>query len=109
MTFRYAPSPGEDLVVLWQGPVSDLVVTIVPDQARKFSICHPEDIARTQVWCCANDQVNRNKWLAVMHRLGVDLYCEYGNGEIRRVRQGVQAQPEVQHERTEVVHDHLDE
>ena len=28
-----------------------------------------------------------------MHRLGVDLYCEDDDGEIWRVRQGVQAQP----------------
>ena len=78
------------MVVLAQVPVSDVVATIVPDQTRKFSICNPEDIDSTQVRCCAKDQVNRNKWLAVLHRLGVDLYCECGGGEIRRVRRGLQ-------------------
>ena len=74
--------------------VSNVIATIVPDQTRKFSICSGiEHIRRTQVWCCAKDQVNRNKWLAILHRLGVDLYCEYGDGQIQLVRQGVQAQP----------------
>ena len=93
MTFRSALRPGAEMAVVAQVPVSDFVVTIVPDQTRKFSICNPEDIDSTQVWCCAKDQVNRNKWLAILHRLGVDLYCEYGDGQIQLVRQGVQAQP----------------
>ena len=81
------------MAVLAEVPISDIVATIVPDQTRKFSICSgPEHIDRTQVWCCAKDQEYRNKWLAVLHRLGVDLYCEFGGGEIRCVRQGVQAQ-----------------
>ena len=82
------------MAVLAEVPVSDIVATIVfPDQTRytrKFSICIPEDIDSTQVWCCAKDQVNRNKWLAVLHRLGVDLYQEYRDGHIQRVRRGVQ-------------------
>ena len=90
MTFRSALRPGAEMAVVAQVPVSDFVVTIVPDQTRKFSICNPEDIASTQVWCCATDQVARNKWLAVLHRLGVDLYQEYRDGHIQRVRRGVQ-------------------
>ena len=85
------------MAVLAEVPVSDIVATIVfPDQTRytrKFSICIPEDIDSTQVWCCAKDQSTRDEWLAVLHRLGVDLYCEDDDGEIWRVRQGVQAQP----------------
>ena len=81
------------MAVLAEVPVSDIVATIVPDQTRKFSICNPEDIDSTQVWCCARDQVKRDEWLAVLHRLGVDLYREDDDGQIRRVRQGVQAQP----------------
>ena len=85
------------MAVLAEVPVSDIVATIVfPDQTRytrKFSICIPEDIDSTQVWCCAKDQADRNQWLAVLHRLGVDIYCEDDDGEIRRVRQGVQAKP----------------
>ena len=38
------------MAVVAQVPVSDFVVTIVPDQTRKFSICNPEDIASTQVF-----------------------------------------------------------
>ena len=90
MTFRSALRSGAEMMVVAQVPVSDFVVTIVPDQTRKFSICNPEDIASTQVWCCATDQVARNKWLAVLHRLGVDLYQEYRDGHIQRVRRGVQ-------------------
>ena len=90
MTFRSALRPGAEMAVVAQVPVSDFVVTIVPDQTRKFSICDPEDIASTQVWCCATDQVARNKWLAVLHRLGVDLYQVYRDGHIQRVRRGVQ-------------------
>ena len=83
-----------DGAMLAEVSVSKVIVTIVPDQTRKFSICSGiEHIRRTQVWCCAKDQVNRNKWLAILHRLGVDLYCEYGDGQIQLVRQGVQAQP----------------
>ena len=83
-----------DGAVLAEVSVSNVIATIVPDQTRKFSICSGiEHIRRTQVWCCAKDQVNRNKWLAILHRLGVDLYCEYGDGQIQLVRQGVQAQP----------------
>ena len=93
MTFRSAMSPGAEMVVLAQVPVSDVVATIVPDQTRKFSICIPEDIDSTQVWCCARNQVKRDEWLAVLHRLGVDLYREDDDGEMRLVRQGVQAQP----------------
>ena len=93
MTFHRAEQSGAETALLAAVPVSDLVATIVPDQTRKFSICNPEDIDSTQVWCCAKDQVNRNKWLAVLHRLGVDLYCEDDDGQIRLVRQGVQAQP----------------
>ena len=96
MTFHSTMHPDAEMAemaVLAEVPVSGLDVTIVPDQPRKFSICSgPEHIDRTQVWCCAKDQEYRNKWLAVLHRLGVDLYCEYGGGEIRCVRQGVQAQ-----------------
>ena len=83
-----------DGALLAEVSVSNVIATIVPDQTRKFSICSGiEHIRRTQVWCCAKDQVNRNKWLAILHRLGVDLYCEYGDGQIHLVRQGVQAQP----------------
>ena len=93
MTFRRAEQSGAETALLAAVPVSDIVATIVPDQTRKFSIRNPEDIDSSQVWCCAKDQVNRDKWLAVLHRLGVDLYCEYGDGQIQLVRQGVQAQP----------------
>ena len=95
MTFHRAEQSGAETALLAAVPVSDLVATIVPDQTRKFSICNPEDIDGSQVWCCAKDQVNRDKWLAVLHRLGVDLYCEddslYDDGVTWRVRQGVQA------------------
>ena len=93
MTFYEPAETGTEAVVLAREQVSGIIVTIVPDQTRKFSICNPEHIDSTQVWCCAKDQVNRNKWLAVLHRLGVDLYREDDDGQIRRVRQGVQAQP----------------
>ena len=93
MTFRSAMHPGAEMVRLTDVPVSDIIVTIVPDQTRKFSICNPLDIDSTQVWCCARDQVQRDEWLAALHRLGVDLYFEDDDGEIWRVRQGVQAQP----------------
>lgn len=93
MTFRSAMHPGAEMVMLAEVSVSDIVVTIVPDQTRKFSICYPEHIDSSQVWCCAKDQSTRDEWLAVLHRLGVDLYCEDDDGEIWRVRQGVQAQP----------------
>ena len=93
MTFliRRAEQSGAETALLAAVPVSDTVATIVPDQTRKFSICNPEDIDGSQVWCCAKDQVNRDKWLAVLHRLGVDLYCEDDDGVTWRVRQGVQA------------------
>ena len=45
----------------------------------------------TAVWCCAKDQEYRNKWLAVLHRLGVDLYCEEDSGAVWLVREGVRA------------------
>ena len=93
MTFRSAMHPGDEMVMLAEVPVSDIVATIVPDQTRKFSICYPEDIDSSQVWCCAKDQERRNKWLDVLHCLGVDLYREDDDGQIWRVRQGVQAQP----------------
>ena len=91
MTFRRAEQSGAETALLAAVPVSDIVATIVPDQTRKFSICNPEDIDSSQVWCCAKDQVNRDKWLAVLHRLGVDLYCEDDDGVTWRVRPGVQA------------------
>ena len=93
MTFRGAIRPDAGMVVLAEVPVLDIIVTIVPDQTRKFSICHPEDIDSTQFWCCAKDKKDRDNWLAVLHRLGVDIYCERGDGEIERVLQGVQALP----------------
>ena len=93
MIFSSALRPGAEMAVLAEVPVSDIVATIVPDQTRKFSICYPELIDSSQVWCCAQDQSTRDEWLAVLHRLGVDLYCEDDDGEIWRVRQGVQAQP----------------
>ena len=93
MTFSSALRPRAELAVLLEVPVSDIVATIVPDQTRKFSICYPELIDSSQVWCCAQDQSTRDEWLAVLHRLGVDLYREDDDGQIRRVRQGVQAQP----------------
>ena len=94
ITFRGALRPDAGIVVLAEVPVSDIIVTIVPDQTRKFSICYPEDIDSTQVWCCAKNQKDRDKWLTVLHRLGVDIYCECGDGEIERVRHGVQAPPD---------------
>ena len=94
ITFRGALRPDAGIVVLAEVPVSDIIVTIVPDQTRKFSICYPEDIDSTQVWCCAKNQKDRDNWLAVLHRLGVDIYCERGDGEIERVLQGVQALPD---------------
>ena len=93
MIFSSALRPGAEMAVLAEVPVSDIVATIVPDQTRKFSICYPELIDSSQVWCCAQDQSTRDEWLAVLHRLGVDLYCEDDDGQIRRMRQGVQAQP----------------
>ena len=53
------------MAVLAEVPVSDIVATIVPDQTRKFSICYPELIDSSQVWCCAQDQSTRDEWLAV--------------------------------------------
>ena len=95
MTFliRRAEQSGAETALLAAVPVSDIVATIVPDQARKFSICYPEDIDSSQVWCCARDQERRDKWLDDLHRLGVDLYREDDDGEIPLVRQGVQVQP----------------
>ena len=93
MTFSSALRPRAELAVLAEVPVSDIVATIVPDQTRKFSICYPELIDSSQVWCCAQDQSTRDEWLAVLHHLGVDLYREDDDGQIWRVRQGVQAQP----------------
>ena len=93
MTFSSALRPGAEMAVLAEVPVSDIVATIVPDQTRKFSICYPELIDSSQVWCCAQDQSTRDEWLAVLHRLGVDLYREDDDGQIWLVRQGVQAQP----------------
>ena len=93
MTFSSALRPGAEMAVLAEVPVSDIVATIVPDQTRKFSICYPELIDSSQVWCCAQDQSTRDEWLAVLHRLGVDLYHEDDDGQILRVRQGVQAHP----------------
>ena len=91
MTFCEPAETGTEAVVLAREQVSGIIVTIVLDQTRKFSICNPEDIDGSQVWCCAKDQVNRDKWLAVLHRLGVDLYCEDDDGVTWRVRPGVQA------------------
>ena len=93
MTFYEPAETGTEAVVLAREQVSGIIVTIVLAQTRKFSICNPEDIDSTQVWCCARDQVKRDEWLAVLHRLGVDLYREDDDGQIRRVWQGVQAQP----------------
>ena len=93
MTFSSALRPGAEMAVLAEVPVSDIVATIVPDQTRKFSICYPELIDSSQVWCCAQDQSTRDEWLAVLHRLGVDLYHEDDDGQIWLVRQGVQAHP----------------
>ena len=94
ITFYDPAETGAEAVILAREQVSSIVATIVPDQTRKFSICSGlELIDSTQVWCCAKDQADRNQWLAVLHRLGVDIYCEDSDGEIRRVRQGVQAQP----------------
>ena len=93
MTFRSAMHPGAEMVVLAEVPVSDIIATIVLDQTRKFSICYPEDIDSSQVWCCARDQEKRDKWLDVLHRLGVDLYREDDDGKIPLVRKGVQVQP----------------
>ena len=89
MTFCSAMRPGAEIVVLAQVQLSDIVATIVSDQSRKFSICNPEDIDSTQVWCCAKDQEKRDEWLAILHRLGVHLYREDEDGRIRLVRQGV--------------------
>ena len=91
MTFHRAEQSGAETALLAAVPVSDIVATIVPDQTRKFSISNPEDNDSSQVWCCAKDQVNRDKWLAVLQRLGVDLYCEGDDGVTWHVRQGVQA------------------
>ena len=91
ITFYEPAQTGAEAVILAREQVSSIIATIVPDQTRKFSICSGlEHIDSTQVWCCAKDQVNRNEWLAVLHRLGVDLYCEYDGGEIRCVRRGLQ-------------------
>jgi hypothetical protein len=94
ITFYDPAETGAEAVILAREQVSSIVATIVPDQTRKFSICSGlELIDSTQVWCCAKDQADRNQWLAVLHRLGVDIYFEDSDGEIRRVRQGVQAKP----------------
>ena len=93
MTFRSALHPGAEMVTLAEVPVSDIVATVVPNQTRKFSICNLEHIDSTQVWCCAKDQEKRDKWLNVLHRLGVDLYREDDDGDIQLVRQGVQVLP----------------
>ena len=89
-----------DSVALAQEQVASMIVTVHPAQTRKFSICcGVERKDSTQVWCQAKDQVNRNKWLAVLHRLGVDLYCEVDSGAVWLVREGVR----VEHSATAAV------
>ena len=91
MTFSSALRPGAEMAVLAEVPVSDIVATIVPDQTRKFSICGGLAYRdSTEVWCCFKEQGARNQWLAVLHQMGLDLYCDFGGGDIRRVRRGVQ-------------------
>ena len=37
--------------------------------------------------------MSRNQWLAVLHQMGLDLYCDFGGGDIRRVRRGGEPGP----------------
>ena len=92
MAFQDDPSPHPGGTrELAQVAMSDIMVTVLPDQTRKFSICGGLAYRdSTEVWCCFKEQGARNQWLAVLHQMGLDLYCDFGGGDIRRVRRGVQ-------------------
>ena len=90
LSFRVEQEPGAGFNVLSaQVGVANMVLTVYGGKYTIFSI--DSSVARSDtVFCEADNQEKRNKWLAVLHRLGVDLYQEYRDGHIQRVRRGVQ-------------------
>ena len=97
LSFRSDPRTGEFDLVLAAVNVKDIVVTVFRNAPRQFVISscidpafHERTLFRhTRIHCMASSQVARNKWLAVLHRMGVHLHGEMEDGSIRRVRQGV--------------------
>ena len=95
MSFHSHPqrSGAEEGRLLATVDVSALVVTVSEHELRQFVICSsldPDVRQATLVHCCASSQEARNKWLAVLHRMGVDLYAEMDGGHFMLLRRGAQ-------------------
>ena len=95
MSFHSHPqrSGAEEGRLLATVDVSALVVTVSEHELRQFVICSsldPDVRQATLVHCCASSQEARNKWLAVLHRMGVDLYAKIDGGQFMLLRRGAQ-------------------
>ena len=86
LSFRVEQEPGAGFNVLSaQVGVANMVLTVYGGKYTIFSI--DSSVARSDtVFCEADNQEKRNKWLAIFRRMGVRLWADYGDGVFRCVR-----------------------
>ena len=97
LSFRPHPRSVEDDWLPVTVNVKDIVVTVFRRAPCQFvvSSCidpafHERSLYRhTRIHCMVSSQEARNKWLAVLHRMGVHLHGDMQDGSIQRVRQGL--------------------
>ena len=85
LSFRVEENPGAGFYVLMaEVAVANMVVKVQAGKYTSFSIDSSHLRADT-VYCVADSEEKRNKWLAVFRRMGVPLWADYGDGIVRSV------------------------
>ena len=63
-------------------PVEGVAVSILPGHPRLFTLSSQFGDGADEVYCYAQDQRARNKWIAVFRRLGLAIYTRRQDGSL---------------------------
>ena len=87
LTLSVAERDGSTVVVA-EVPVEDLAVGLQRGRADMFTIATlHEGKMYDEIYCFADDQVKRNKWIAVFRRIGVPVFdVSEGTENVRELR-----------------------
>ena len=88
LTLSVAERDGSTVVVA-EVPVEDLAVGLQRGRADMFTMATlQEGKMYDEIYCFADDQVKRNKWIAVFRRMGVAIFdLQQGEADAVRVRE----------------------
>jgi hypothetical protein len=74
---RSAQSPDEDPAVIVRVRISQLTVRLMPEYTSMFCAASSER-PDENIYCFAENQEKRNKWVAMLRRMGVTIYGSSG-------------------------------